>query len=270
MRHLLPLWKGGRAVMLRKWWILLFAFLVGGLVSWARFTDQARVSEHRHGADRSKQGQSHQCRRCVQGMTGTREYFQTQAESIKSRDIALRVINKLNLLAHPEFDPRQGKAFFAEDWVKENAAWGCITCRRSATPKVTQNYRRWYCATLRSDWVWSLCDCHNWSGSASRRTIRNWRPVSLTEVAQAFINADIDARFKITQSAGSMLNERWPNSRPKPMRRSAQCMTYREREGIIDTKGSPLSGESKRMDDLTLKWSKRECVVPKAEEHLTL
>src|SRR5882672_9253210 len=36
-----------------------------------------------------------------------REYYQTQVEIIKSEDLARKVIKKLNLVTHPDFDPRQ-------------------------------------------------------------------------------------------------------------------------------------------------------------------
>jgi len=38
-----------------------------------------------------------------------KEYFQTQAEVLKSREVAQRVITKLKLTKHPDFDPRQKK-----------------------------------------------------------------------------------------------------------------------------------------------------------------
>lgn len=44
----------------------------------------------------------------VYGLEGTgNEYLQTQFELLKSRALAERVIKKLNLTTHPEFDPRQ-------------------------------------------------------------------------------------------------------------------------------------------------------------------
>jgi hypothetical protein len=43
------------------------------------------------------------------GPSANREYFQTQAEFLKSRDVALRVIRDLKLTEHPAFDPRQAR-----------------------------------------------------------------------------------------------------------------------------------------------------------------
>src|SRR5260221_2985983 len=36
-----------------------------------------------------------------------REYYQTQVEILKSEELARKVIKKLNLVTHPDFDPRQ-------------------------------------------------------------------------------------------------------------------------------------------------------------------
>lgn len=43
------------------------------------------------------------------GMGASREYFQTQVEIIKSREVALKAIAKLKLYDHPAHDPRAPK-----------------------------------------------------------------------------------------------------------------------------------------------------------------
>jgi succinoglycan biosynthesis transport protein ExoP len=51
------------------------------------------------------------------GVGATREYFQTQVEIIKSREVSLKTIAKLKLYDHPDFDPRapkKGLAAFKE------------------------------------------------------------------------------------------------------------------------------------------------------------
>src|SRR5689334_2506993 len=42
-----------------------------------------------------------------QGLTGNREYFQTQVEILKSDELARKVVQKLKLTTHPDYDPRQ-------------------------------------------------------------------------------------------------------------------------------------------------------------------
>src|SRR4051812_46429109 len=52
-----------------------------------------------------------------------REYFQTQVEILKSEDLARKVVQKLSLTTHPDYDPRQAPkswspmALFREDRV---------------------------------------------------------------------------------------------------------------------------------------------------------
>ena len=51
------------------------------------------------------------------GVGATREYFQTQVEIVKSREVALKTIAKYRLYDNPEFDPRapkKGLAAFIE------------------------------------------------------------------------------------------------------------------------------------------------------------
>ena len=51
------------------------------------------------------------------GMSANREYFQTQAEIMKSRELAAKVVNRLDLARDPEFDPRQQEPPFWRRWL---------------------------------------------------------------------------------------------------------------------------------------------------------
>ncbi len=57
---------------------------------------------------------------------GNREYYQTQVEIIKSRELARKVVERLKLTTHPEYDPRQAsndgvKAWLPMNWFKSDA-----------------------------------------------------------------------------------------------------------------------------------------------------
>ena len=46
----------------------------------------------------------------IYGMSSfKKEYYQTQLEILQSRGLAEKVVNKLNLISHPTFDPKQQK-----------------------------------------------------------------------------------------------------------------------------------------------------------------
>ena len=49
----------------------------------------------------------------------SREHFQTQAEILKARALAVKVVNKLNLTQHPDFDPRQQERPWLERMKKQ-------------------------------------------------------------------------------------------------------------------------------------------------------
>ena len=50
---------------------------------------------------------------------GSREFFQTQAEFMKSREVGMRVVNELNLTTHEDFDPRQQKPGRIQEWLSQ-------------------------------------------------------------------------------------------------------------------------------------------------------
>ncbi len=99
-----------RAIMLRKWSILALAMLVAVITA----VDVSRmVPVYRSSATLLIETDTTKLVPIGDGSGGIgayyREYFQTQAEVLKSRDVAQRVVTKLKLAEHPEFDPRPGK-----------------------------------------------------------------------------------------------------------------------------------------------------------------
>ena len=106
-----------RAIMLRKWSILALAMLVAVITAVAV---SRMVPVYRSTAtllietDRVKLvpiGDASERRR----RRYYREYFQTQAEVLKSREVAERVVTKLKLAEHQEFDPRRSEAVVARE-----------------------------------------------------------------------------------------------------------------------------------------------------------
>src|SRR5205085_4251039 len=45
-----------------------------------------------------------------------REYYQTQVEILKSEELARKVVKRLSLTTHPDFDPRQAKPGLLARW----------------------------------------------------------------------------------------------------------------------------------------------------------
>src|SRR4051812_28671369 len=98
-----------RSIYKRKWWIvgtaLLFALIGVGVVSMITPTYRATVTLM---IEQTK-AKLVSIEEVYSGVSPNREHYQTQAEVLKSPALATRVIERLNLNSHPEFDPRQAK-----------------------------------------------------------------------------------------------------------------------------------------------------------------
>jgi capsular exopolysaccharide synthesis family protein len=98
-----------RILMQRKWSILGLAFIFSVLATFVVFTMKPVYSASTTILIESKQASS--IKEVYILNTKIAEYFLTQFEILKSRDIAIKVIDQLNLRTHPEFDPGQQSSF---------------------------------------------------------------------------------------------------------------------------------------------------------------
>lgn len=184
----------------------------------------------------------------VSGSTGegfNREFFQTQAEILKSRALAVKVVNKLDLTRHPDFDPRQQERPLI-DRIKAQLGFDV------AEPVWTEE-------TLRAAAVASLM---------SRTTIEPVRLSQLIKVsfesadtgtaadianalADTFIESDAEARQQTTRRASQWLGERLGGLKKSLDDSERELQGYRERARIIETRGLAQSGAASEVADLT-------------------
>ena len=178
------------------------------------------------------------------GVSANREFFQTQAEIMRSRELVTKVVAKLKLATHPEFDPRQREPSLWQKWTAplglenprpdisdeaaEKSAIGQFIGRLSAEPMKTSSLVR-----------------VNFEANDRELAAR-----AANAVADAFIENDLEARFQLTQKASDWLNSRVAGLRQKLADSEKTLQEYRERERIIDSKGLAQSGTSKVLEDL--------------------
>jgi polysaccharide biosynthesis transport protein len=173
-----------------------------------------------------------------------REYIQTQAEILKSRAVASKVIDKLKLTAHPKFDPRQ----------REDPFWRQILDQlgiRADQPRWTDD--RLHKAVL--------------GGFLSRLTVQPVRESQLINVsfespdrdasatianaiAETFIENDMEARYQMTKRATDWLDERLSGLKKSLEESERALQQYRDRERIVDTKGLAQSGATRQVEEL--------------------
>ena len=177
-----------------------------------------------------------------QGMI-QREYYQTQVEILKSEELARKVVRKLNLVAHPDFDVRQvpptlysrilGAAVADPSQVTEEEAikYAVSRFKRSLQVQLVRNSQL---ATI--------------SFATFDRELSAQVPNAL---AETFIESDLDSRMAMTQKASEWLRERLGELRSKVDASEKALQDYRDRERIVDAKGVALSGASRQLEELT-------------------
>jgi polysaccharide biosynthesis transport protein len=174
-----------------------------------------------------------------------REYYQTQVEILKSEDLARKVVQKLKLASHPEYDPRQAQP----DWLSRLT--GSAPTPEQLAALKEEDVVRAVAARVRRDMQVQL--------------VRNSQLVQITFIShdrelaakvpnaagEAFIEGDLEARMAMTQKASEWLRERMGELRTKVDSAEKALQDYRDRERILDTKGMALSGAGRQLEELT-------------------
>lgn len=249
--EIVELW---RAVMQRKWAILALTLLVGAL---AWFVVEQIRPVYRSTAtvllEAAPNKVVSQIEDVVAGASASREHFQTQAEVMKGRDVAERVIRKLGLATHPEFDPRQRVVPAWRQWIDGTLPLLATLIEPPRGPldeagareRVLQEFaERLSVEPVRlSQLVRVRFESHD---PALAATIAN-------TVAEAYIAQDRENRVAVTAGAGDWIRERMAELKRKLDRSDAALQAYRDKEGLLDSKTTVLSGSGRQLDELTNK-----------------
>ena len=175
---------------------------------------------------------------------GNREYYQTQVEIIKSRELARKVVERLKLTTHPEYDPRQA----SNDGVK---AWLPMNWFKSDAPLIEEQIQK---SVIRA-----------FSSDLQVQPVRNSQLVQISftshdkelaakvpnTLADVFIENDLESKVKMTQKASAWLTGQMGELRTKLEGSERSLQDYRERERIVDVKGVALSGAAKALEEAT-------------------
>jgi len=189
------------------------------------------------------------------GMTGSKEYLQTQVEILKSRELAGKVVAKLTLDTNPEFDPRQQEPSYWKKWLSSAGItperWGLDPPEDNASASTEAAITKSVVAAVQgrlqiepvrlSQLIRVSFEAHDPELAAR----------AANAFADTYIESDLEARYQMTQKASGWLAERLRGLRQKVETSERALQQYRERERIVDAKGLALSGASKRFEELT-------------------
>lgn len=247
--EIVELW---RAVMQRKWGVLALGLLCGGIAAFVvtqmRPVYQSSATVLLEAAPTKMVSQIEDV---YSGVANNREHFQTQAEVMKSRDVAQRVIDRLNLTQHPEFDPRQQKPPAWQLWLQDNLPALADAAFDPAVPPdsaaVRQAVLRAYASRLSvepvrlSQLVRVRFEAHDPGLAAA---VAN-------AVGEAYIQQDRENRMAVTSGAGSWIRDRMAELKKKLDASERALQAYRDKEGLLDSKSTVLGGTGRQMDELT-------------------
>ena len=231
-----------RSISKRKWGILGLVLLVSLLTTLVVYS--LRPSYRATATLMIEAGKSKvvSIEEVYNGMGGNREYFQTQVEILKSNELARKVIQKLQLTKHADFDPRQDveQPWWPTQWFKS----------KQEPPTEDQVLKG---------------AIGRFSGNLQVQPVRNSQLVQITftaydrelaakvpnMLAEIYIESDLEARVAMTQKASAWLMERMGDLRTKLEGSEKSLQDYRERERIVAAKGLVLSGASKALEEAT-------------------
>lgn len=161
--------------------------------------------------------------------TSNREYFLTQFEILRSRELAARLVDALGLVHHPEFQPG-GDGF----------SWRRLIPEGMAAPPVEPDEQARRQAVIAAV-----------MGRLSVNPVRNSQLVEISfaafdrELAARMANAyvdiyienDLDARLQMTRRAASWLTGRLEDLRVKLEASEKALQAYREQNDLVDIEG---------------------------------
>ena len=179
------------------------------------------------------------------GASQEKEYYQTQIEIMKSREVAGRVVRGLRLWEYPEFDPRK----------PDGSVIGQLKDALGIKAKEEEwNDDRLVAAVMPA-----------FLGSLSVDAVRLSQLVKISfesedpklaalvanTVADSYVGADRDAKFLMTQQANEWLQQRTQALRDKLSSSERSLQAYREKQGIVSLSGSAQTVIGQQIGEVT-------------------
>ena len=175
----------------------------------------------------------------------TRDYFLTQFEIIKSRELAERLVRVMQLTKHPEYTQHQTKPWYAE-WLPAQFVPAAKTGRTPSEEELVES-------------VTSQV-----MGGISLQPIRNTQLVKLSfdshdptlaervpnTLAMLYIVSDLEQRGETTRRSMAFLRDQAEELKNKLNESERALQEFRERERIVVAKGVSVSGAIRQLEEL--------------------
>ena len=176
----------------------------------------------------------------------TRDYFLTQFEIIKSRELAERLVRVMQLTKHAEYDPRQqGKPWYAE-WVPAQFLPAVSPVKAPNEEALEESVVAQVMGQI------SLQPVRN--TQLAKLSFDSFDPVLAERVpntlAMIYIVSDLEARGETTRRSMSFLKDQAEELKQKLNESERALQDFREQEKIVVTKGVSVSGAIRQLEEL--------------------
>ncbi len=256
----------GRAILQYKWVILALTVagaLVAALAAW-RITPMYRSTTTvliEPSAARVVSIES-----VLSGPNPSREYFQTQAERVKSADILARASIATGLARRAEFNPRLRPKRAWRAWL-DSSLPSFAALLPGAEMAMSEASDEALVVQSMSERLWvepiRLSQLLRIGFEASDPSVA---AAVANAIAMAYIQADLDARRDATLGANRAINDRLADLKSRLDASEAALQAYRDREGLVDGKTTPLGGSARRLEELIQRLVEARARRAEAEE----
>lgn len=175
------------------------------------------------------------------GVSSDQAHYQTQVELLKSNALMETVVDKLNLVTNPVFDPRQQHSILGDIFSNLGVKSAKLN-EQDVRKRVAER-------------LFNLVEVE---GSKKSQLIKV--TVSLPDaalaasvanaIAESYIEMDMEARYKMGQKATDWMNSHLTSLKSSLDKSERALQDYREQHNIIDTKQLDLGGASSQLESM--------------------
>ncbi len=176
-----------------------------------------------------------------------REFYQTQFEILKSRELVAKLVKKLNLTEHRLFDPRRQPPSVWQQWLPDGFFSAPAKAAQASPEAVEQRVIRAVQGGLNAQLVRNS----QLIRVSFESTDKELAALIPNELAELYIDTDLEARMQMTQKAMAFLNTQSGELRKKLIDSEQALQAFRERERILDTKGLSQSGATRQLEEIS-------------------
>ncbi len=178
--------------------------------------------------------------------TSTVQYYQTQLEILKSRELAARLVRQLNLAEHAQFKPGAQPPAFYEKWLPK-----AFLGKQDAAPLTADQVERGVIRELQTGLSLQLVrnsQLMRISFDSNDPELAMAVPNALADI---YIESDLESRMQMNRKASAFLTGQTAGLKKKVAEAEQALQSYREREKILDSKASSQAGVASQVEAQT-------------------